>query len=147
MVKIKTWGARIFLDFQFSSNKVFLYRFWLLQNSGQALCIVSFCHVCDNAGYEKFARVRGLWLVIQWRLNCTSYFFVISYHLISSVTISLGKIICWPPNGGNNHINNTFATARCVGEKENREGTGVQKKKKTVGWLVLFLTFCQVISN
>ena len=37
---------------------------------------------------------------------------VISYHLISFVTISLEKIICWPLNGGKNRINNTLATAK-----------------------------------
>ena len=63
MVKNKTWGARIFVDFQYSSNKVFLYRSWLYQNSGSPLCIASYCCLC-SAGCEKFARVRGLWLVI-----------------------------------------------------------------------------------
>ena len=44
MVKIQTWGARIFEDFQCSSNKVILSRFWLERNSGSALSIVSSCY-------------------------------------------------------------------------------------------------------
>ena len=33
-------------------------------------------------------------------ITCSCFLVVISYQLISYVTISLGKIICWPLNEG-----------------------------------------------
>ena len=38
-------------------------------------------------------------------ITIPSYNYVISYHLITSVTISLEKIICWPHNEGLDGVN------------------------------------------
>ena len=46
--------------------------------------------------------VKSLHVYVAYDLLYTFCFLVISYHLISPVTISLGKIICWSLNGGKN---------------------------------------------
>ena len=74
-----------------------------------------------------------IWLVIV-DINYSSCFLVvISYHLISYVTISLEKIICWPLEV-KNHINNTLATAKRWPRPLNRGGRWIEVSNIAVYW-------------
>lgn len=65
-------------------------------------------------------------LVTSYRRNYIAVLVVISYHLVSYVTILLGKLICWPLNVGKKkkHINtgNTLVTAKRWPQPLNRGG-------------------------
>ena len=110
MVKIQTWGARIFEDFQCSSNKVILSRFWLERNSGSALSIVSSCYAWIAPDVKVYT-CTCLWLVIMKKKLHFSFscWYQLSPYWISSVTISLRKINCWVLNGDlkKHKLNNT----------------------------------------
>ena len=48
----------------------------------------------------------------------------------------LGKIICWPLNGGKNHINNTLVTAKKWPRPLNRGGRWIEVSNTTVYWQI-----------
>ena len=62
MAKVRTWGARISIDLQYSIN-TFL---WVLQNSGCSIYLLSCLY---RAGYERLARVLRLVIIVESKLQ------------------------------------------------------------------------------